>query len=141
MSRFYRIQIDSIHLTSDGTNSGTPCKLQIPGLEDLLTPVTGISEPSASGIPQFQTFPWTTGKQFEIVIQTILEDVWNDLKTLLNTALENNTPFTVSGTGDVGNFVVSAMPFPQKPFTASEFINGRIKNSTIRLITSASLAD
>lgn len=135
MARFYRIQLDSIYLTQTGLEAGTPCKLQISGLEDLLTPIAGTVEPSASGIPQFQTLAWIAGKQFEISVEVILEDVWNSIKSLINSALENNTPFTVSGTGDIGDFSVSAMPNPQKPFSASEFINGRIKNSTIRLIT------
>lgn len=135
MSRFYIAQIDTIFLSSDGTNTGTPCKLQISGADDLITPITGRAEPSANGTPIFQNFAWTAGKQFEINIETINAEQWDALKTLINDSLAENETFTVTGTGDAGNFSVTAAPLPQKPFSAVAFINGRIKGATLRLIT------
>jgi hypothetical protein len=136
MSRFYLIQIGDIVLSSNGTDAENPCKLDVAGVEDLLTTVAGNVIMSASGVPVFQTIPWTVGKQFDILIQTHLyADQWNDLKELLIDSLENDTSFVVTGEGDVGDFTVTAKAFPQKPFSASGFENERIKKPIFRLIT------
>lgn len=135
MARFYRIQIGSIYLTRDGSNGATPCKLAIAGLEDLLTTVIGAVEPSASGVPIFQTFAYTKNKAFEIKVEILTKDVWEDLTNLINTALEENQTLSVIGTGDQGNFNVTARPNPQKPFLSESFINERIRGANFRFIT------
>lgn len=136
MARFYAVQIGSIYLTSTGAAGGIPSKLTIGSAEDLLTTVAGTAIPSITGSPVFQTIPWTSGKQFDISIETHLYAAqWNALKTLLNGSLENNTSFTVTATGEIGNFTVTARAFPQKPFAAQGFENGRILKPVFRLIT------
>jgi hypothetical protein len=135
MSRFYRIQIGGIFLTEDGTAAGTPCKLSVESVEDLLTTVAGSVAPSANGTPIFQLVEWTKGKQFAIQITTLTKDVWLDLVELLLEALEENQTLTVTGSGDIGDFTVTAKPFPVKPYQATGFINGRILGVTLRFIT------
>lgn len=134
-NRFYEIQIGDIYLTDDGTISGTPCKLEIPNLEDLLTPVVGAVVYAASGKPVIQSVPWSKGKPFEIQIEVLTKAVWDDLKTLINTAQSADTSFSVIGTGDTGNFSLSAKPFPSKPFSAKKFLNSRIYGISLRFIT------
>jgi hypothetical protein len=136
MARFYKVTIGTIHLTSTGAAGGIDCKLSVEGVEDLLTSVAGIAIPSITGSPVFQTIPWTSGKQFDVRIETHLYLAeWNALKELLNDSLENGTSFNVTGTGDIGDFNVTARAFPQKPFAASGFTNGRIERAVFRLIT------
>jgi hypothetical protein len=135
MSRFYEIQIGGVYLTEDGTASGTPCKLSVENVEDLLTTVAGNAQLSANGTPIFQLVEWTAGKQFAVRVSTLTKDVWLDLVELLNTALEEEDALSITGSGDTGDFTVSAKPFPQKPFAAERFINGRIINAVFRFIT------
>lgn len=135
MARFYQIQIASVYLTSDGTAAGDPCKLNVPGVEDLLTTITGAAIPAIGGGSVLQLVPWTAGKQLQIEVETVMEDVWNDLVDLILDALTNDTSFTIIGTGDIGDFSVSVKPFPIKPFSAPGFRNGRIKNAVFKFIT------
>lgn len=135
MARFYRIQINSIYLTSDGTSGGIPCKLQVVGVEDLLTEIIGTAVLSVGGTPVYQLVPFTTGKSFEIQIETINQAEWDDLKDLLNLNLTNDSSVSVTGTGEIGDFIVAAKPNPVKPFAAGSFLNGRILGATLRFIT------
>ncbi|MBS1797463.1 MAG: hypothetical protein JSS81_26810 [Acidobacteria bacterium] len=135
MSRFYSIQIDSIYLTSDGTAGGDKCRLTIPNVEDLLTTITGAIVPAIGGGAVLQLVPWTGGKQFEVEIETLMRDEWEDLTALINSKLEADASFTVSGAGDTGDFSVTAKPFPVKPFSAQRFINGRIIGANFKFIT------
>ncbi len=135
MGRFYRIQIDSIYLTDTGGVGGIPAKLAVSGVDDLLATMTGVAIPAVSGAV-LQLVPWTIGKTFEIQIETHLPAaVWQDLIDLINDALENDTALTVIGTGDTGNFNVEAKPFPVKPFSSSNFENGRILKPNFKFIT------
>jgi len=134
-NRFYEIQIGEISLTDDGTADGTPCKLNIANLEDILTNVIGQPSVSASGAVVSNLASWTKGKSFEITELNLTESVWADLKDLIADALENDTAFPVTGTGAIGDFTVSAKPNPLKPFTAQRFIGDRIFGITLRLIT------
>ena len=135
MSRFYDIRIHGIFLTEDGTTAGLPCKLSVENVEDLLTTVAGNVRLSANGTPIFQLVEWTAGKQFAVRVSTLTKDVWLSLCELLNTTLEEDVAISIEGSGDIGDFTVSAKPFPQKPFAAEAFINGRIINAVFRFIT------
>jgi len=135
MSRFYDIRIHGVFLTEDGTSSGLPCKLSVENVEDLLTTVAGNVQPSANGTPIFQLVEWTAGKQFAVRVSILTKDVWLILCELLNTTLEDGAAISIAGAGDTGDFTVSAKPFPQKPFAAERFINGRIINAVFRFIT------
>lgn len=134
-NRFYEIRIDSIYLTDDGTADGTPCKLQIPNLEDLLTSVIGQPSVSASGAIVSNLAAWTKGKSFEITVEVLTENVWSDLKALINDSLETDDDFEIVGNGLIGDFTVNAKPNPVKPFSAERFLSGRIYNCVFRFIT------
>jgi hypothetical protein len=134
MSRFYHVQIDSIYITSDGTNGGDPCKLSVAGASELLQTVTGAAIPTIGGTV-FQLVPYTKGKRFSVAIDQIMKDQWDDLVTLINNTLETDGDFTVSGTGDIGDFSATVKPFPVSPFKAQSFINGRIRGVTLEFIT------
>lgn len=133
--KFYKVKIGDIWLTDTGLETGDQCKLEISNVEDLMTTVSGVAIPSASGVPIFQMMPWTSGKQFEIRINVVNLQVYNDLKTLLLASLESLESFEVVATGDTGNFTVNALPFPNKPYSAQRFKNGRIYAVVLRLIT------
>jgi hypothetical protein len=134
MARFYLIQIDSIYLTDDGTETGEACKLEVPNVEDLQVNVTGVSVPAIEGRVR-QTVPWTAGKEFEIRIGTVMADIYADLRAFLNDANAADTSFTITGTGASGDFEVLAKPQLVKPFACAGFINTRIKSVVLRFET------
>jgi hypothetical protein len=134
MSRFYRIQIDTIYLTSDGTSGGIP-KLTVQGVEDLLTTITGSVFPTIGGGSIKTLAPWTKDKQFDVQIEVLMKDQWDALVDLLNGKLEADDDFIVTGTGDIGDFSVTVKPFPRKPFAAKEFLNGIISGANFKFIT------
>jgi hypothetical protein len=133
--KFYKVQIDDIYLTSDGTAAGDECKLEVSNVEDLLTTVAGTVTPSIGGAPVIQTIPWTSGKQFDVRVTVLNKPQWEALKTLLNDSLSGGSTFTVAGTGDIGDFSVNVRAFPQKPFAAARFKNERIYGVVLRFIT------
>jgi hypothetical protein len=135
MARFYQIRIDSIYLTSDGSAGGTACKLSVPNAEDLLTSIVGVAVPAIGGGAVTQLAPWTSGKQFDVAVETVMEDVWTQLVDLILDALENDTGFTIEGAGDGGDFSVAVKPFPIKPFSFQSFINGRLRGVVLKFIT------
>ncbi|HEY0048193.1 MAG TPA: hypothetical protein VGB68_02830 [Pyrinomonadaceae bacterium] len=135
MSRFYKIQLDSIYLTSDGTETGTPCKLEVPNAAALMLPFTGTTVPAADGTPVTQILESVKGIAFEIKINVLTADVWEDVKTLIITALENSDTIEITATGDAGDFTVEAEPVLPQPFLFESFINDRIKGITLRFMT------
>lgn len=140
MARFYFVQIEDIYLTDTGLVGGDPCKLQIPGAAEFLFPFSGQTEISADGTPYNTIFEGTKGKQLQIIVETLPETVWNDLRTLINEKITNSENLTISATGDIGNFTLSVLPqlpSPQlpSPFSAESFRNGRVKNVRFSFIT------
>src|SRR5687768_5662460 len=128
MPKFYRIQVSTIHLSQTGANAAPYAKARVLHVEDLLSTTTGASVPSADGTAVLQIVPWTKGKTFDIQVDVLTQDVWEDLRDLMITNLAADTSFTVIGTGITGNFSVSAKPFPQKPFAAERFSGSRVYN-------------
>jgi hypothetical protein len=112
---------------------GIGCKLEVGGVEDLLTNWTGNAYTSASGAPVTQLVEFIEGKNFEIKIDILPSAVYESLRGAANANLAlqagetGDATFTVIGTGDSGNFSVSAIWNPQKPFAAERFIT---KSST-----------
>ncbi|HEX8248965.1 MAG TPA: hypothetical protein VF599_12380 [Pyrinomonadaceae bacterium] len=135
MSRFYGIQLDSIYLTSDGTAMGDACKLQVTNAAALMLPFTGVTIPAADGTPVTQILESDKGIPFEIKINVLTADVWEDVKSLIITALENSDTIEIAAAGDAGDFTVSAEPVLPQPFAFDSFINDRIKGITLRFMT------
>ena len=136
MARFYEIQIDSIHLTSDGTEAGDPVKCEVTNWRDLLTPVTGNTRPNADGSDDDQRYAWIAGKKFEIRVLTwIYKEQWDALLVLLLDSQATGSTFSVIGTGDFGDFNVTSKAQLDSPFDAASFRNGRIFQPVFRLST------
>lgn len=133
--KFYLITVGSVVLSSDGTADGIRCKLDVEGIERLLRTVTGVSIPAAGGTRVNQVVPWTAGKPFAIRISVLGADEWNDLKTLMDNSILNDTTFTVAGTGTPGNFSVTAQADVENPYAWESFTATRINNLTLRFYT------
>jgi hypothetical protein len=134
--RFYKIKIGSLWLTKDGLETGDECKLSVSGASDLLDSFSGSVNIAADGTPIVQTFETgTKGKILEIKVSTVYADVWTSIVNLINTALGDSATINITGAGVVGDFDVDCFPLLPKPFEATEFINGRIKDAIFRFIT------
>lgn len=133
MSRSYRIQFDSIYLTSDGTNAGEPVKVAVGDPSALKLEYTGTTIETVGGaVNQLFKIP----KPVEIRVLTHLSEiVWEAIVALINTALENSATINIKGVGDIGDFDIDALPLLPRPFEAQDFANGRIKTPIFRFIT------
>lgn len=136
MAKFYTIQLDDVYLTDTGATGGNPCKLALTGADALLSPFSGSTTISADGSPINQIFETGgKGKTLEIRPLILMQSVWTDIVSLINTALADSATINIKGTGDIGVFDVNALPLLPRPFEAQEFKNGRIKNAVFRFIT------
>ena len=97
MAKFYRIQIETIYLTSDGLAGGTKCRSLVSGVDQLSLDFIRTVEPSRDGTPVVQTFAYTKGKPIEIQIETLPKAVGEDLIELFNDLMQNATTLTVIG--------------------------------------------
>lgn len=133
MANFYRINIDSIYLTSTGLVGGIPCKLDIPNADSLFDDFAQNPVIANDGTPLVQIFEnGNSGKQIDINIEVMPKTVWESLLALRNTAKTNSDTTQIVGIGDIGNFDVGAIPLK---FSAKSFTNSRIKEITLSFIT------
>ena len=132
---YYRIQIDSIVLSSDGANTGVKCRLEVEGLKNILRSYAGVSITSEDGGSVDQITAWTAGKDFAIKIQKTPLSVWEDLKTLFDTSATTGTDFEVIATGSPGDFTVDAKTFVNDPYEFERFDTNFIYNLIIRMRT------
>lgn len=139
MARFYRLQIGSVYLTSDGTSAGLPCKLKIGGVEALRVNYAGQTAPSADGTPQTVAFlVGTKSRPLSVTVETLPKTVFDSLVTVINNALQNNSTITLVGTGDYGDFNIACVPTLPTPISSSgEFINGRLKQVVLNFTTTS----
>lgn len=133
MPSFYRIQIDSIHLTSTGAAGGIPCKLEVPAADSLFDNYVQNTVLANDGSVIVQLFQIDNkGKQIDINIEVMPKTVWEQLLSARNTALTNQTTINIVGTGDIGNFDALAIPLK---YSAKRFLNSRIYEVTLSFVT------
>lgn len=123
-------------MTKTGLIAGLPCKLSVSGVENIILTRTGVTQIAIDGTPITQLIEQNgKGKQIEINIEMMPKTVFDSLKTLLNTNIENGTSITVNGTGDTGNFSLSVVPVMPNPINFQSFINERVRNISLKFIT------
>jgi hypothetical protein len=136
MARYNTVKIGSSYLTQTGAAGGVPCKLSINNLDQLFTEKTGSVSNSADGTPFLQVVDvGQKGITLEILVETLTKDVFDDVVTAINSAVDDLTTIDFEISGDTGNFTGSAIPAMPKPITAASFRNQYIQNVTIRLVT------
>lgn len=136
MARYYSARLGTIYFTSDGTSGGIPCKLTIEGWHNAINPVAGVVRRANSGRPIVQAITRPVGDEIRILIDTSLsKTVWDSLKTAINNALTSNTTLAFVAVGDTGNITKTVRPFPNEPYAAESFRNGRIIRPVFRVYT------
>lgn len=136
MARFNLVKIGGIYLTSTGLQSGTACKLTVAGLDALAMDKTGTVTAAADGTPFVELVDVDRrGSRVVITIESLAQSVFNDLKDLLNDAVNDGDVLTLEISGKTGNFNLSVLPLIPKPLSFGAFNNFWIKNTVISLIT------
>lgn len=137
MARFYQIQLDSLYLTSSGLSNGEPCKMEVLGVENVIRTRAGSTGIAIDGTPVTTLIEQDgKGNVLEIKIAVLYKAVYDSLITLINNAVENFTTINLTGTGDTGNLNLDTVPLMPNPYSFESFRNERIKNFTLRLVTS-----
>lgn len=134
--RSFAVQIGSHYLTSDGTETGKPCKVVVKGIEAARSNYTGKIEYAASGMPYLFTVEvGEQGKQFEIVIAYCPKDLLDDLVAAINEALDAGVTIRVIATGDSGAFDVQALPTLPEWLSVGAFSGGIVKDVVFRFVS------
>lgn len=143
MSDFYRVQIDDKYLTSSALVGGEPCRLEVTNVGDLQTTLTGNAYPVSSGKTKVQMVEWIEGKEFEVRVFAMLADHYEDFREkaeeckqkLMVNENDPDAPIIISGTGEPGDFEVSAIWNPVNPYSFARFIDEFIYEVVFRFIT------
>ena len=143
MAQNFKINFGGIWITSDGTETGRACKLEIRGASAILNAVIGNTTDANDGQP-FNESPLTPtggGRPLEIVISKLSTGVYDDLKALLDAAALADPPddeFNITAAGEPGSFDVDVIPFLNPQYLDfGLFIDGNVKTVTIRVKTTA----
>lgn len=142
MARDYLISItfdgDTVWLTGDGLETGSPCHTEVPGIADLYEAISGNTTPAAGGDP-FTESPLDNGgnRPFEIhfvrgSVPTARFDELVALKDVAGPAGE----CTITIVGEVGSKTVTAVHhWNPVPISWGRFSSGRIRGLVLRYIT------
>jgi hypothetical protein len=131
------IQIGTIWLTEDGTNTGRRYKTRIPNLARLIPVKIGQKIVAIDGTPHMNSIRPNT-KNIVLGIE-LLVDIdkarFDQIVTAINTALNTNSSMALNISGHTGNFALTAKPsipdaiaFPSEfsGDTGSEHIKGTV---------------
>lgn len=136
MARFNRVKIGTIFLTSTGLENGTPCKLDVSGLDGLFATKTGQVTPSADGTPFVQLVDnGKKGIRIQITVESLTQAVFENLISAINAAIADGGTMDLEITGKTGDYSLQVLPLMPKPVSAAKFNNFYIKNTVINLIT------
>lgn len=129
MARFYKIKIKNFWLSSDGSENGDLCKLEVFGVDALRKQFVKTVTRNFDGTAEVSVFDAAANKPLDISVINLPKAVGENLLTIFN----NLETFTVVGTmGDTGDFTGT---FEMIDIQFKEFKSGRWKNALIKLQT------
>ena len=138
MSRYALVQIGTVHLTSDGTSDGRPCKVAVPNESAFATTFGAGAQSAADGTVYVQTIDrGVQGIEFFVVAEHLSETVLASITTQLNTGLSSGDGVRVQ-CESLTDFDVMAMPLPDETgqlFTFESRSGGFAKNVRFRFIS------
>lgn len=145
MARDYKISItfggDTVWLTGDGLETGTPCKTEIPGVADLYEAISGNTTPAAGGEP-FTESPLDNGGNRPFEIQFVRGSVptarFNELIALKDAAGPAGE-CTITIDGLPGAISITALHhWNPVPISWGRFSGDRLRGLVLRYITTPS---
>lgn len=129
----------TIWLTSDGTETGRPCKTAFQNADGLLAPRIGTTSVSNAGTAwnEYPLNDTNGGRGFNIQIANMKTPVFDDLKELIDALIADPLgTVTVTATGEPGDIDAVAIPwFNPVPLRFGAFSTGFVKNVEIALMT------
>ena len=131
MADHNKVQIETLYLTNDGTQSGEACLVEIPELASL-RPAKRRTVIQCLGAPQVQLFDGLIGEPLTLKIFLLHTDEWDDLITLIDAADTNGTTLTVKITdSELGDFDLECVV--ESITQSGEFSDDRIPSVELRL--------
>ena len=135
-NRFYKVRIDTIHLSKDGSDATTYCKTLIDGatIGLLKQDKFGNYDTNADG-STFDHVMDVKGVEIKIRVAKLLKPVFDDLAEFLNDANSSRAEFEVQITSQTLNKTLSCKTLLRGFLVPSGFVNNYIKDVEINLIT------
>ncbi len=141
--RNFKIKIDNLSLSSDGTTAGLNCNLELSNFEDLQSVHTGQTFFTASGRAVTQIVG-RESVEFEIKITKLYADVYQLLtnKARANVLAQGSAanlqavsfPVEIVGVNADESLTFDAVWQPNKPITKQEFIDNNFFDILLRLV-------
>lgn len=134
MARYNQVKIGSIYLTHNGLVGGKPCKITVPGLNRLMTSMTGQIISSADGTPYAQLIDVDNrGAKIEVISEWMDKTVFNSIVALHEASKNNGTTIALEIIGDTGTFNKNVIPtVPDDIIDPEGFSNNIIKKAGFR---------
>lgn len=136
MADYPLISINSFYLTDTGLVGGMPCRVSVPTLDLLQFDFTGQTVQAADGTPhQFILDFVKVGALLDINAFVLLQDVYEDIRDSIATAVDGDTTSNVTIVSPFGDFDLEVMPVLPRPIEApATFIDDRLDNVTFHFI-------
>lgn len=129
-----KIKLGNIWLTSDGTEAGFPCQINVLGLPDLKMKWWGNAARNARGNPEMNlTEP--SGIDITLQIQAIRVEVFDDIIEMFDDALDNDATFDFVVEGETGNYDLQAEPNPDRSVNWENSTEGFVETVEIKILT------
>lgn len=137
-SRYAEVQIGTVHLTSDGTADGRPCKAAVQNESAFATSLGAVAQTAADSTVYVQTVErGVKAVEFVVVVEQLSETVLAQMQSQLNTALSSGAGVRVV-VESLTDFDVTAMPLPDESgqlFSYESRSGGFARNVRIRFIS------
>lgn len=134
--RFNRVQINSLYLTKDSSQSSDECKLSVSGLDKLKTPNKGRIFRGLDNTPtRLQSNFAGKGVDISVTVETLYKAVFDAINDEINNALDSFESLNLIITGDTGTFNLTVIPGDEPIVFPGDFINERIAKVTYNFVT------
>ena len=128
------IKLGDVWLTSDGSEAGLPCVVDVTGLPDLKMKWWGNAGRNARG-NAVMNLSKVAGVDLTLSIPSVFITILDSIVDLFDEALDDDTTFELMIEGETGNYYLDAEPNPSNSVTWKETINGLATDVEIRVIT------
>lgn len=140
MSRYARVKIGGTHLTADGTEGATPCKVTVSNESAFASPYAAAAQVAADGTPHTQVVArGVRGVEFVVLVEQCPEAVLALVLAELNLALSSLSAVRVVATS-LTDFDVMASPLTfdgGQVFTFESRSGGFARGVQFRFISTA----
>lgn len=136
MADYPLVSINNYFLTDDGTNTGLPCRVNIPTLDQLQFDFTGQTVQAADGTVHQHILDFAkVGALVDVNCFQLLQDVYEDIRDSMATAVSGDTTSNLTISSPYGDFDLEVKPVLPKPIESpGTFVDDRLDNVTFHFI-------